>query len=70
MSLEYFCFKKHYTQEYLAELTNLSATYISRLETLETSKHCPSFEKLECLAKSFEIENFEFYGTKSKFMIR
>ena len=31
-NLKYFRFKKRYTQEYLAELTNMSVTYISQLE--------------------------------------
>ena len=57
-NLKYFRFKKRYTQEYLAELTELSVTYISQLEA---GMHSPSFDKLECLAKTFEINAFELY---------
>lgn len=57
-NLKYFRFKRKYTQEYLAELTNMSVTYISQLEA---GKHCPSFEKLECLAKALNVEAYEFY---------
>lgn len=57
-NLKYFRFKKRYTQEYLAELTNMSVTYISQLEA---GMHCPSFEKLECLAKVLNAEAYEFY---------
>ena len=57
-NLKYFRFKRKYTQEYLAELTNMSVTYISQLES---GKHCPSFEKIECLAKALNVEAYEFY---------
>ena len=57
-NLKYFRFKKRYTQESLAELTNMSVTYISQLEA---GMHSPSFETLEHLAKALEIKAFELY---------
>ena len=59
--LKYFRFKRKYTQERLAELANMSVTYISQLEA---GKHSPSFKKLECLAKALNVEAYEFYIEK------
>jgi len=53
-----FRYRKKYTQEKLAELTNLSVTYISQLES---GLHTPSFETLEQLAKALNVEPYEFY---------
>ncbi len=58
-----FRFKKKYTQEKLAELTDTSVTYISQLEL---GKHTPSFEKLEILSRALGVEPYEFF-VKRKF---
>ena len=57
-NVKYFKFRKKYTQEKVAELTDTSVTYISQLEL---GHHTPSFEKLELLSKALGVEPFEFY---------
>ena len=57
-NMKHFRFQKKYTQEKVAELTKTSVTYISQLEL---GHHTPSFEKLEALAKTLEVEPYEFY---------
>lgn len=57
-NVKYFRFRKKFTQEKLAELTDTSVTYISQLEL---GHHTPSFDKLESLAKALDVEPFEFY---------
>ena len=57
-NIKYFRFKKRYSQEQLAELANLSVTYISQLEL---GYHMPSFTSLEKLAKSLDVETYEFF---------
>lgn len=57
-NVKYFRFKKHYTQETVAELTDLSVTYISQLEL---GHHTPSFESLQVLSDVLGVEPFEFY---------
>ena len=46
------------TQEKLAELVDVSVTYISQLEL---GKHTPSFNTLEALSKALKVEPYEFY---------
>ncbi len=50
--------KKHYTQEYLAELTDLGATSISKIET---GLYHPSDENLEKIAKVLDVEPYQLY---------
>jgi len=57
-NVKYFRYRKRYTQEKVAELTNMSVTYISQLEQ---GNHTPSFDKLETLSKALGVEPFEFY---------
>lgn len=57
-NVKYFRYRKKYTQEKVAELTETSVTYISQLEL---GHHTPSFDKLELLSKALEVEPFEFY---------
>ena len=61
-NIKNFRFKKKYTQEKLAELTNTSVTYISQLEL---GHHTPSFKKLESLSKALGVEPFEFYQKRN-----
>ena len=48
--------KKHYTQEYLAELTDLGSTSISKIET---GLYHPSDENLEKIAEALEVEPYQ-----------
>lgn len=57
-NVKYFRFRKKYTQEKVAELTETSVTYISQLEL---GHHTPSFEKLQALSNALGVEPFEFY---------
>ena len=57
-NVKYFRFRKKYTQEKVAELTETSDTYISQLEL---GHHTPSFDKLELLSKALGVEAFEFF---------
>lgn len=56
MNLKWYRYKKHFTQEKLAELSNLNPKYIS---DLERGKYCPSLGKLQALAKALDIEPYE-----------
>lgn len=55
INLKWYRFNKNYTQEYLAELSNLTAKYISNLER---GKYSPSLSKIEALADALDIEPF------------
>ena len=61
-NVKYFRYRKKYTQEKVAELTETSVTYISQLEL---GHHTPSFDKLELLSKALGVEPFEFYVKRS-----
>ena len=56
INLRWYRLKKNYTQEKLAELSNLNAKYIS---DLERGKYCPSLNKLQALANALEIEPYD-----------
>ncbi len=56
INLRWYRYQKNYTQEKLAELSNLNPKYIS---DLERGKYCPSLGKLEALAKALDIEPYE-----------
>ena len=53
--------EKKYSQEKLAELSNLHRTYISAIELVKKS---PSLKTIEVLAKILEVEVFELFKTK------
>lgn len=55
INLKWYRFNKNYTQEYLAELSNLNAKYIS---DLERGKYSPSLSKIDAIAKALEIEPY------------
>ena len=57
-NVKYYRYRKNYTQEKVAELTETSVTYISQLEL---GKHTPSFDKIEALSKVLDVEPFEFF---------
>ena len=56
INLKWYRFDRGYSQEKLAELCNLTPKYIS---DLERGKFCPSFNKLQDIAKALNIEPFE-----------
>lgn len=55
INLKWYRFNKNYTQEQLAELSNLTAKYIS---VLERGKFSPSLSKIEAIANALEIEPY------------
>lgn len=56
INLRWYRYQKNYTQEKLAELSNLTAKYIS---DLERGKYCPSLAKIQDLAEALEIEPYQ-----------
>ena len=55
INLKWYRFNKGYSQEKLAELSNLTPKYIS---DLERGKFSPSLEKVGTIAKALEIEAY------------
>lgn len=56
MNLRWYRYQKNYTQEKLAELSNLTAKYIS---DLERGKYSPSLAKIQDLAEALGIEPYK-----------
>lgn len=56
INLKWYRFKSNYTQEKLAELSNLTPKYIS---DLERGKFAPSLMKIEILANALNIEPYK-----------
>ena len=50
--------EKHYTQERLAELTDLGSTSISKIET---GLYHPTDENLDKIAKALEVDPYKLY---------
>lgn len=55
INLKWYRISKNYTQEHLAELSNLTPKYIS---DLERGKFSPSLSKIEDLVNALEIEPY------------
>ncbi len=55
INLRWYRFNKNYTQEKLAELSNLTPKYIS---DLERGKFSPSLTKIEALGIALDIEPY------------
>lgn len=55
INLKWYRFNKGYTQEKLAELSNLTPKYIS---DLERGKFSPSLSKIGSIAQALEIEPY------------
>ena len=55
INLKWYRFNKNYTQEQLAELSNLTAKYIS---ALERGKFSPSLSKIEAMILEKSQEEF------------
>lgn len=62
-NVKYYRFKKHYTQEKLASLVDVSPNYISRLEL---GKHNPSLTMIDKIAIALNIEPFELFLKNNK----
>ena len=56
INLKWYRFNRGLSQERLAELSNTTPKYIS---DLERGKFCPSFTKLQEIAKALNIEAYE-----------
>lgn len=56
INLKWYRFSRGLSQERLAELSNTTPKYIS---DLERGKFCPSFTKLQEIAKALNIEPYE-----------
>ena len=56
INLKWYRYSHGLTQEKLAELSNATPKYIS---DLERGKFCPSFSKLQDIAKALNIEPYE-----------
>lgn len=52
-NIKYYRYKKNYTQEKFAELTNSNTTYIS---DVENGKYSVSFDKIQIFAKVLNVE--------------
>ena len=57
-NVKFFRFRKQYTQEKLAEVLNVSANYIGRLER---GQHSPSLDKIDKIAEALNIKPFELF---------
>lgn len=57
-NVKYHRYTKNFTQEYLAELLQVSPNYIGRLER---GQHSPSLEKIEKIAKLLGIKPHELF---------
>ncbi len=63
INLKWYRFDRGYSQEKLAELCNLTPKYIS---DLERGKFCPSFSKLQEIAKALNVEAYELLKPEHK----
>ncbi len=54
-NIKYYRYLNEFSQEKLAELSGLSARYIT---DVERGLHCPTIPKLEAIAKSLKIEPY------------
>ena len=62
-NVKYYRFKKHYTQEKLANLINTSPKYISRLEL---GQHNPSLDMVERIATALNVEPDKLFSKVGK----
>ena len=59
INIKWYRFSKGLSQEKLAELSNTTPKYIS---DLERGKFCPSFTKLQEIAKALNISKSELFN--------
>ncbi len=57
-NIKYYRYLNEFSQEKLAELSGLSARYIT---DVERGLHCPTIPKLEAIAKSLKIEPYVLF---------
>lgn len=57
-NIKYYRYLNNYSQEKLAELSRLSPRYIT---DVERGLHCPTIPKIECIAKSLNIEPYQLF---------
>ena len=57
-NIKYYRYVNNYSQERLAELSKLSPRYIT---DIERGLHCPTIPKIESIAKSLNIEPYQFF---------
>ena len=57
-NIKYFRYKQNITQEKLAELLEVSANYIGRLER---GQHNPSLNKIEKISTALKIKPYELF---------
>lgn len=57
-NIKYYRYVNNYSQERLAELSELSSRYIT---DVERGLHCPTIPKIESIAKSLNIEPYQLF---------
>lgn len=57
-NIKYYRYLNNYSQEKLAELSNLSSRYIT---DIERGLHCPTIQKIEVIAKSLNLEPYQLF---------
>ena len=57
-NIKYYRYVNNYSQEKLADLSQLSPRYIT---DVERGLHCPTIPKIESIAKSLNIEPHELF---------
>ena len=62
-NIKYYRYLNKYSQETLAEKCNLSSRYIT---DIERGLHCPTIDKIELIAKAFNLEPFELFQNNDR----
>lgn len=57
-NIKYYRYLNNYSQEKLADLSQLSPRYIT---DVERGLHCPTIPKIESIAKSLNIEPYQLF---------
>lgn len=57
-NIKYYRYVNNYSQEKLADLSQLSPRYIT---DVERGLHCPTIPKIESIAKSLNIEPYQLF---------
>lgn len=63
INLKWYRLERNFTQEKLAELSNLTAKYIS---DLERCKYSPSLARVQDIANALEIESYILFMNNHK----
>ena len=62
-NIKYYRYLNNFSQEKLAEKCNLSSRYIT---DIERGLHCPTIDKIELIARAFNIEPFELFQNEER----